>query len=135
MGEKDLVALVDIGASNNFVETREAKRSGLKLRGEQGWLKTVNGDAKTIQGVARGVKLRIGDWRGKVNLTVVDMDDYPMVLGMEFLDKAQALVMPYLNSICMIGGDNACTMLVAQEAKRKTRRATGMRIVNKLKEE
>lgn len=88
-----------------------------------------------IQGVARRVELSIRYWRSKVDLTIVDTDDYPMLLGIEFLDKSKALVMPSLNSICIMSGDNACTVPVAREANRKTRRTTEMRIANKPREE
>lgn len=65
----------------------------------------------------------------------VDIDDYPMVFGIEFLDKAQALMMSFLNSICMMGGDKACIIMVDREAKRKTRHTAGMLIVKGLRKE
>ncbi|GFZ20159.1 hypothetical protein Acr_28g0008640 [Actinidia rufa] len=67
-------------------KVKEAKRLGLQLKEEQGWIKAVNTETQPIYGVARDVRLHIGDWCGQVDFTVVPMDDYPIVLGMEFLD-------------------------------------------------
>ncbi|GFZ17469.1 hypothetical protein Acr_26g0007390 [Actinidia rufa] len=88
-------ALVDTGASHNFIEIKEAERLGLKFKEGQGWLKAVNSEARPIYGVARDVWLHIGNWSGKVDFSVVPMDDYPIVLGMEFLDgRAMAYICP-----------------------------------------
>ncbi|GFZ14973.1 hypothetical protein Acr_24g0011630 [Actinidia rufa] len=72
----DTHALVDTGASRNFIEVKEAKRLGLQFKEEQGWLKAVNSEARPIYGVARDVQLHIGDWCGQVDFLVVPMDDY-----------------------------------------------------------
>ncbi|GFZ17388.1 hypothetical protein Acr_26g0006580 [Actinidia rufa] len=84
-------ALIDTGASHNFIEVKEAKRLGFQLKEEQGWIKAVNTEARPIYGVVRGVRLHIGDWCGQVDFTMVPMDDYPIVLGMEFLDGFKTL--------------------------------------------
>ncbi|GFS46617.1 HXXXD-type acyl-transferase family protein [Actinidia rufa] len=87
-------ALIDTGTSHNFIEVKEAKRLGLQLKEEQGWIKAVNTEARPIYGVARNVRLHIGDWCGQVDFTVVPMDDYPIVLGMEFLDGMHGIPHP-----------------------------------------
>ncbi|GFZ20935.1 hypothetical protein Acr_29g0000970 [Actinidia rufa] len=87
-------ALIDTGASHNFIEVKEAKQLGLQLKKEQGGIKVVNTEARPICGVARDVRLHIGDWCGQVDFTVVPMDDYPIVLGMEFLDGVRAYPYP-----------------------------------------
>ena len=61
-------ALVDTGASHNFIEVDEAKRLGIQYEKERGWLKAVNCEAKPIFGVARGVKICFGEWCGLVDL-------------------------------------------------------------------
>ncbi|GJX79456.1 gag-aspartyl protease domain-containing protein [Tanacetum coccineum] len=46
-------ALVDTGATHNFISVDEAKRLGLEMTKDSRWIKFVNGDAKAISGVAR----------------------------------------------------------------------------------
>ena len=55
-------ALVDIGATPNFVSEDETKRLELQASKEGGWLKVVNLVAKPSHGVARGVDMHIGSW-------------------------------------------------------------------------
>ncbi|KAL6323857.1 hypothetical protein AAG906_005853 [Vitis piasezkii] len=47
-------ALVDTGATHNFVSEAEAKRLELQASKEEGWLKVVNSTVKPLHGVARG---------------------------------------------------------------------------------
>ncbi|GJW10521.1 acetyl-CoA acetyltransferase, cytosolic 1-like protein [Tanacetum coccineum] len=83
-------ALVDTGASHNFISVDEAKRLGLETTKDSGWIKAVNGGAKAISGVARGMKTKIGGWEGELDLSVVPIDDYQLVLRMEFFDKLKS---------------------------------------------
>ncbi|RVW63411.1 hypothetical protein CK203_055931 [Vitis vinifera] len=78
-------ALVDTGATHNFVSEDEARRLELQASKEGGWLKAVNSAAKPSHGVVRGVTMHIGSWERRVDFTVAPMDDFKMVLGMDFL--------------------------------------------------
>ena len=50
-------ALVDSGATHNFVPTREATRLGLKLEKDTSRIKAVNRKTQKIQGVAKNVPM------------------------------------------------------------------------------
>ncbi|RVW66305.1 Transposon Ty3-I Gag-Pol polyprotein [Vitis vinifera] len=63
-------ALVDTGATHNFVSEDEAKRLELKASKEGGWLKTVNSAAKPSHGVTHGVTMHTISWEGKVDFTM-----------------------------------------------------------------
>ncbi|RVW25255.1 Transposon Tf2-2 polyprotein [Vitis vinifera] len=80
-------ALVDTGVTHNFVSEDEARRLELQASKEGGWLKAVNSAAKPSHGVVRGVTMHIGSWEGMVDFTVAPIDDFKMVLGMDFLQK------------------------------------------------
>ncbi|GFZ06587.1 hypothetical protein Acr_18g0007570 [Actinidia rufa] len=86
----------------NAIEAKEAERLGLKFKEGQGWLKAVNSEARPIYGVARDVWLHIGNWSGKVDFSVVPMDDYPIVLGMEFLDGVRAFPLPFAETMLQV---------------------------------
>ena len=38
-------------------------------------------------------QVKVGSWFGKLDLRVVDMDDHSMVLGLDFIELAQAIPM------------------------------------------
>ncbi|GJY53362.1 putative retrotransposon gag domain, aspartic peptidase domain protein, partial [Tanacetum coccineum] len=83
-------ALVDSGATYNFVADDEAKRLGINATKGSGTIKAVNSEAKPIHGVAKDVQVKIGEWDGTIDLSIVPMDDFKVVLGLEFLDKRDA---------------------------------------------
>ncbi|XP_042980003.1 uncharacterized protein LOC122310191 [Carya illinoinensis] len=56
-------AMVDSGASHNFIKKEEAARLGIPLKKGQGWLKIVNSEAKPLDSVAHGVELQLGTWK------------------------------------------------------------------------
>ncbi|KAK4397971.1 RNA-directed DNA polymerase [Sesamum angolense] len=53
-------------------------------------IKAVNSEAKPIQGVAC-VELKVSAWTGKCSLMVVSLDDFDVILGMDFLLLANAM--------------------------------------------
>ncbi|RVW74336.1 hypothetical protein CK203_053297 [Vitis vinifera] len=100
-------ALVDTGATHNFVSEDEARRLELQASKEGGWLKAVNSAAKPSHGVARGVTMHIGSWEGRVDFTVAPMDDFKMVLGMDFLQKVKVVPLPFLRSMAILEEEKA----------------------------
>uniref|UniRef100_A0A803MT59 Ty3 transposon capsid-like protein domain-containing protein n=1 Tax=Chenopodium quinoa TaxID=63459 RepID=A0A803MT59_CHEQI len=82
-------ALVDCGASHNFITEKEAMKLGIKYTKEPGRIKTVNTSPVPILGVAHKVPICLGQWSGTINLTVVHMDDFSLVLGLEFIDTVR----------------------------------------------
>lgn len=79
-------ALVDSGATHSFIAEEEARKLGIHYTKELGRLKVVNSPSNPILGVSRGIPMKIVEWKGTIDLIVVPMDDYRMVLGMDFLD-------------------------------------------------
>ncbi|KAK4403116.1 hypothetical protein Sango_1052300 [Sesamum angolense] len=63
---------------------------GLTLAQHSRRIKAVNSEAKPIQGVAY-VELKVGAWTGKCNLMVVSLDDFDVILGMDFMLLAHAM--------------------------------------------
>nr|GEY17469.1 reverse transcriptase [Tanacetum cinerariifolium] len=66
----------------------EAERLGINATKGSGTIKAVNSSAKPIHGVAKDAWTKIGEYEGTIDLSMVPMDDFKVVLGLEFLDKA-----------------------------------------------
>ena len=113
-------AMIDTGATHNFVSEGEARRLKLKISTEAGWLKAVNSAAKPSQGVARGVTMKIGPWEGKIDFTVAPMDDFKIVIGMDFLRQVKAVPIPFLHSMAILEEEAPCMVPTITESKAKT---------------
>ncbi|KAK4428350.1 hypothetical protein Salat_1134600 [Sesamum alatum] len=92
------MAMVDICATHNFVADRETQMLGLTLTQHSSRLKAVNSEAKPIQGIA-SADFEVGTWKGKCSLMAVPLDDFDVILGMDFLLLAKATVIPYLSGL------------------------------------
>ncbi|XP_043700305.1 uncharacterized protein LOC122651025 [Telopea speciosissima] len=121
-------AMIDTGATHNFVSMEEAKKLGLKVSKEGGWLKAVNSQARPIECVARGVEMSIGTWKGTVNLSVVPMDDFQVVLGMEFLRRVKAIPMPFISTVCIMEEGAPCMVPTVQGTKEGPKLLSAMQL-------
>ncbi len=110
IGGKQISALVDTGASNLFISEEGAKKLGLRVEQTRGRLKTVNSKEVPTCGIARDVEIRIGQWSSKEVVEVIPLDDYDFVIGMDFLDRIDALIVPFADCICIL--DARCQCIV-----------------------
>ncbi|XP_028794242.1 uncharacterized protein LOC114749870 [Neltuma alba] len=133
IGGHTVKALVDTGASNNFLRVEEAKKLGIHYQGERGWLKAVNSGPRATFGVARDVKVRLGDWNGLVDFSIVTMDDYPIVLGMEFMDKVKAVPIPFANTMCILEEGNPRLVPLERETQLREKQISAMQLSKGIK--
>ncbi|KAL2251720.1 UNVERIFIED_CONTAM: hypothetical protein Sindi_2294300 [Sesamum indicum] len=76
-------AVIDTGASHNYLASAEVARLGLVLEKRVGHLKAINSAAQPIAGVAKFVLIKVGAYEGKTNISVVVMDDFKLILGLD----------------------------------------------------
>lgn len=60
----EVPAMIDTGATDNFISVDCAKRCGLSLVKVNSRVKAVNSEAQPVAGVAKNVGLDVGGWRG-----------------------------------------------------------------------
>ncbi|KAK5819273.1 hypothetical protein PVK06_024250 [Gossypium arboreum] len=78
------------------------KAKGIPVRKLTKNIKTVNSEKVSTLEVAQLVKLRIGQWKGKEDFEVIHFDDYDFILGLNFLNKINALLVPFVDCICIL---------------------------------
>ncbi|KAK3030120.1 hypothetical protein RJ639_038869 [Escallonia herrerae] len=100
---KAIRGMVDIGATHNYISSTEVERLGLTLEKWCGRVKAINSAAQPVAGIARSVLIKIGPYEGRTNFSVVIMDDFKLILGLEFLRDTKTTVMPCTNSLAMLG--------------------------------
>ncbi|KAK3011012.1 hypothetical protein RJ639_011916 [Escallonia herrerae] len=82
---KAIRAMVDTGATHNYISSTEVERLGLTLEKGCGRVKAINSAAQPVAGIARFVLIKIGPYEGRTNFSVVIMDDFKLILGLEFM--------------------------------------------------
>ncbi|XP_039013228.1 uncharacterized protein LOC120142797 [Hibiscus syriacus] len=102
-------ALVDTGATDTFISPEEAERCKLIVTKEVGQMKAVNSTASMICGGVKRVSIKLGSWEGSVDFTVSHMDDFDVVLGLDFMMAAQVIPVP-ASSCLMFIGEQPCVV-------------------------
>ena len=102
---KPIRAMVDIGATHNYLASTEVERLGLILEKGVGRVKAINSDAQPVAGMAKYVLVKVGPYEGRTNFFVDVMDDFKVIIGLEFLRETKTSVMPSTNSLMMLGKD------------------------------
>ena len=69
--------------------------------------------------MAKGLPIKIGTWRGNTNMMSVPLEYFQVILGMEFMHTTKLVPMSFLNSLCMMGGDDPCVVLVSRRETRE----------------
>ncbi|KAA0062982.1 uncharacterized protein E6C27_scaffold468G00790 [Cucumis melo var. makuwa] len=92
--------MIDSGATHNFITDAEARRLRLRWERDSGKMKAVNSIALPIVGLVKRTTIKLGGWRGPVDFVVVKMDDFDVVLGMEFLLEHHQVI-PMSSAKCL----------------------------------
>ena len=74
-------------------------RSSYLAKKEKDYVKEVNAKSLLIYRVARGTDSQVVSWRGKVDIIIGSLDDRKFYMGMDFLDKAKVIIVPYANTL------------------------------------
>ncbi|MBA0756335.1 hypothetical protein Gogos_005458 [Gossypium gossypioides] len=100
-GQKRSV-LVDTRASDLFISKKATRKLGLLIKKLNRKIKTVNSKEALTVGVVHNVELQIGEWKGKEEFEVIQLDDYDYVLRLNVLDRIQAALYPWADQIHII---------------------------------
>ncbi|KAA0061797.1 uncharacterized protein E6C27_scaffold89G00150 [Cucumis melo var. makuwa] len=95
--------MIDSGATHNFIIEVEARCLRLCWEKDSGRMKAVNSVALPIVGLVKRTTIKLGGWKGLVDFVVVKMDDFDVVLGMDFLLEHQIIRMPSAKCLAITG--------------------------------
>lgn len=99
---RDTQAMIDTRATHNLITKSKARWLNLQLK-DSSRIEAINSIARPINGIAKSVPMELGTWTGKTNLMVIPMDNFQVILGIEFLQDNKVVPMPYLESLFMLG--------------------------------
>ncbi|XP_048231260.1 uncharacterized protein LOC125370291 [Ricinus communis] len=115
IGGRSIQAMVDTRADTVYMAKEVADSIKLPYKKEKGFIKGVNAKRLPIIGVARGTNIRIGQWQGKVDITIAPIDDQRFYLSMDFLDMVKAFLVPYANTMCIMENGQPCVVPIKRE--------------------
>ncbi|PHT78431.1 hypothetical protein T459_16483 [Capsicum annuum] len=113
--------MVDTGATHNFVTAEKAKELGLAFVTSDSMLKTVNCLPTNVNGLAPRVSLTLGGWKGETDFSVVPMDVFDIVLGLDFWYEINAFISPRLNQLAICDEGGSCIVPLIRVAQSGTR--------------
>ncbi|KAK3016633.1 hypothetical protein RJ639_006022 [Escallonia herrerae] len=113
---KAIRAMVDTGVTHNYISSTEVERLGLTLEKGCRGVKAINSVAQPVAGIARSVLIKIGQYEGRTNFSVVIMDHFKLILGLEFLRDTKTTVMPCTNSLAMPGSKPCVILTISPKA-------------------
>ncbi|TYK09914.1 uncharacterized protein E5676_scaffold16G00270 [Cucumis melo var. makuwa] len=96
-------AMVDSGATHNFITEAEARRLRLHWDKDSGRMKAVNSVTLPIVRLVKRTTIKLGGWKCSIDFVVVKMDDFDVVLKMEFLLEHQVIPMPSAKCLAITG--------------------------------
>ncbi|KAK2998486.1 hypothetical protein RJ639_022876 [Escallonia herrerae] len=117
---KAIRAMVDTGATHNYISSTEVERLGLTLEKGYGRVKAINSIAQPVAGIARSVLIKISPYEGRTNFSVVIIDDFKLILGLEFLRDMKTTVMPCTNSLAMLGSKPCVIPTISPRAEERS---------------
>lgn len=90
-----VATLVDNGLTHNFVSGWTTWGLHHKVECDESLFKVVNSIVKPVVEVIHSTPLRVGNWLGVLDLTVVPMEDQSVVLGQDFLRLTRVVLAPH----------------------------------------
>ncbi|KAI4324143.1 hypothetical protein L6164_023705 [Bauhinia variegata] len=114
---KSVSVVVDTGPTHNFITLEEATRISLNVAHGGGWVKTMNSSPKQLNGIARWLELCLGSWKGKVDFSIVPMNDFKVILRMDFLRKVNVYPMWYYDTLCILEKGITCMVPIASRTR------------------
>jgi len=94
IAKRDVLHLLDTGASHNFITRESAERMELHLEEFKAPIEVhfADGVPHPTTSQAKEVPLQLGNWRGKVDFLVFALGGMDCVLGMEFITQNNVLI-------------------------------------------
>lgn len=99
---RDIDAIVDRDSTHNFVSDMAMARLKLDVGKCTIHVKVFNSKSQLVARVVQDATIGLGGWEGNINLLIVFLDDFKLILRINFLTTAKADVMLHLGRMLLI---------------------------------
>ncbi|ERM97128.1 hypothetical protein AMTR_s00126p00075310, partial [Amborella trichopoda] len=101
-------AMVETGVTHNLLSDREAAPLSLTLAGDTSKMKVVNLVAKSVVGIIKDVLAKVGNLNGQISLMAMPLDEFKVILQLDFLMLAKESVVPHLGVVAIMDKQCPC---------------------------
>ena len=98
----DVKAIIDTWVTHNYLASMKATRLGLNLEEDVTRIKRLNGNDQRMDGIASNINLKVGDWKGYYSMLMVPLEDFNMILSMDFFFQTEVVLFPYLGGLVFV---------------------------------
>ncbi|XP_070041432.1 uncharacterized protein [Nicotiana tomentosiformis] len=110
---KPIWAMIDTGTTHNYLASTQVECLGLVVGKGRGHIKVINSPPQPVGGISKGVPVKPDLYEEKFNLRVVIIDDFALIVGLEFIRQTNTIHVPYGDMLLMVGanGVEPCIIL------------------------
>lgn len=112
MNGKPVRVMLDTGATNNFLSVGMVDHLCLKVVRSNSQVKAEHSKAQGIQGTATTM-VRVGTWQQEWLFLALPMDDFEIIMGLDFFVQAKGFAIPHLGGLMI--SDESCPSFVPVE--------------------
>jgi hypothetical protein len=91
--------MLQLGTTHTFMVDQLVKYLGLRFNSIHTSMKAMISKAQKITGMSYDVLIVLDRWKGKQDMLVLNLYNYDIILGLDFLRKAKITLMLYLNRV------------------------------------
>ena len=113
-------ALVDTGATHTCVASSVAASLGLTIEAYDSVVTSLNGKDHWVEGIIRSCPMEMGYWVGCCDLVVMHLQDFEMIMRINFLTQTEVSIMPYLRTLTFMEKGTSCTLMVVENHAMET---------------
>lgn len=98
-GLTKILAMVDTDVTHNYISSKKARGLRLKITNGNQSFKAGNSPTQKCVGDIHDALMRVGASLGTANLVAIEMQDFDLILGQEFIRKSCVVLAPHLGCI------------------------------------
>ncbi|XP_070020446.1 uncharacterized protein [Nicotiana sylvestris] len=106
-------AMIDTCATHNYLASAQVERLGLVVGKGRGSVKAINSPPQSVGEIAKEVPVKLGPYKGKFNLRVVIIDDFELIVRLEFLRQTNTMLVPYASMLLMMGANGTKPFIIS----------------------